>query len=846
MIVRALFLRPLVRRPWRFLVTVLGVAAGVAAVVSTMAASRAAVASFAEGVDEMAGAARLEVVRPGGLPESLLADLRPLTGDAVVVPVVEESVLLVELGDGVRLLGVDILLDMEVRPVLAERIAAPTLETLLLGFGAVLSKPLAHELGAKVGDDLTVSANGRPGTLEVAAIFDAGELSAVWERVVLVDVAAAQELLGRAGRLDRIELVPRGDADLERLRARAIELLPPDVSVAEPSERRRFAEQMLASLRFNLIALSAISVLVGGVLVATTLATSVVQRRFVVALLRSMGASRARVAAVVLAEALGIGLVGGVIGVVAGFAGARLALASVRFTVASVVRGIPASEIRFEPALAVAGVALAVATSLAASILPLAEVMATPPLQGLRAAVPRRLSRAARMRTSALLLATAVIVVILSRMPAWGDLPLAALLAALLVMGALLAGSGLLLDLLSRIGHGPVFRLPSVALRLAAAALSASRRRAAWAAGAVAVAVALAVAIATMVVSFRATVEHWTEAGMRADVWVRPLAASTGVWVGRLDPEVVVIAEELFGPETVDPFYSVTVEYEGRPVAFAGAAFDVVQHFGSVPFPGRDSAAVFAEASSRRGAVVNEPFANRFGVREGDRVRFDLPGGALEREVVGVFTDYSRSHGLVVVDRSDFLEHFPDRGPEDMALFLPPEVDPEAARRMMLEAVRGRFLVEALVNQELRSAVLRAFERTFAITTAMYLVAAVVSVVAVATVLFTLVGERRRELATVRALGGSPSQVLRMVVAEAGLLGVAAAAEGTLAGLAVGVILVKVVNLQSFGWSLQLIMPWSTLLPLTGWVVLACLLAALAPAVAASRLQPAEVLREEG
>jgi len=846
MILRALFLRPLMRRPWRFAVTVLGVAAGVAAVVSTIAASRAAIASFAEGVEEVAGAARLEVTRPGGLPEALLADLRPITDDAVVVPVVEESVLLIELGDGVRLLGVDFLLDSEVRPVLEAESAPRALDTFLLGFGGVISRALADELGVVVGDTLSVSANGRAGSIEIAGIFEGGDLAAVWERVVLVDVAAAQELLGRVGRLDRIELVPRGGDDLERLQDRVVKLLPPDVAVAEPSERRRFAEQMLASLRFNLVALSAISVLVGGVLVATTLATSVVQRRFVVSLLRSMGASRGRVASVVLAEATAIGLVGGVIGVVVGFFGARAALASVRFTVASVVRGIPASEIRFEPWLALVGVALAVGTALAASVLPLLEVVSTPPLQGLRAAVPRKLSHAARWRTVGLLFAVAVAAVLLSRMPAWGDLPAAAMLAALLVMGALLAASGLVLDLLSRVGHGPRFRMPSVAVRLAAAALSASRRRASWAAGAVAVAVALAVAIATMVTSFRTSVEHWTEAGMRADVWVRPLAASNGVWVGRLDPEVVAIAEDLFGPAAVDPFYSVNVEYEGRPVAFAGAAFDVVRHFGSVPFPGRDSAAVFAEAYERRGAVVNEPFANRFGIREGDRIRLELPGGALEREVVGVFTDYSRSHGLIVVDRTDFLEHFPDRGPEDMALFLPPDADPEAARQRMLEGVRGRFLVEALVNRELRSAVLRAFERTFAITTAMYLVAAVVSVVAVATVLFTLVGERRRELATVRALGGLRSLVLRMVVAEAGLLGLAAAVQGTVAGLVVGVILVKVVNLQSFGWSLELVLPWSTLLPLAGWVVLVCLLAGLAPAAAASRLQPAEVLREEG
>ena len=693
---------------------------------------------------------------------------------------------------------------------------------------------------------MALSANGRPASIEVAALFDAGRLSEIWERVILVDMAVAQELLGTLGSVDRIELVPRWDVDLEDLRARAAQLAPEGVTVAEPSRRRRLAEQMLASLRFNLLGLSAISVLVGGVLVATTLATSVVQRRYEISLLRSLGASRSQIASSVLTEAVGIGLIGGVVGVVLGFLGARAALASVRFTVASVVRGIPATEIQPDLWLALGGIALALATALAAAILPLVEAVAAPPLQGLRAAAPRRLATRGRLRTLALLLGMALTSAWLTSLPAWRDLPIAALLSALVVMMLLLAGSGLLLDTMARAGRVVISRVPAVAVRLASAAISAGRRRAAWAAGAVAVAVALAVAIATMVTSFRQTVEHWTDAGMRADVWVRPLSDSTGMWVGQLDPGVVGLAEELFGAEAVDPFYSVNIEYRGRPVAFGGAAFDVVQHSGSVPFPGRDSAEVFAEAYRRGAAVVNEPFATRFGVREGDTIRLDLPGGALEREVIGVFSDYSRSHGLIVVDRSDFLPHFPNRGPDDMALFLPPETDAELARKTLLEAARGRFLVEALVNRELRGAVLQAFERTFAITTAMYLVAAVVSVVAVATVLFTLVGERRRELATIRVVGGSRAQIVRMVVTEAGLLALAAAAAGAAAGLVVGVILVKVVNLQSFGWSLELVLPWSELVPLAAWVVAACLLAGLAPALAAARQHPAEVLREEG
>ncbi len=844
MILRALFLRPLRRRPLRFAVTILGVAAGVAAVISTISASRAAIASFAEGVEEVAGAARLEITRPGGLPEGLLADLKPLAGDALVVPVVEESLLLIELDDGVRLFGTDLLLDAKIRPVLSEDRRLPDLESTLLGFGVLVSRPLASQLGLGVGDELTISAEGRPRSIEIAAVFEVEGLSVIWERVLVMDVAPAQELLGRVGRLDRIELVPRPGVDLSDLEQRATALMPADVRIGEPSERRRFAEQMLASLRFNLIALSAISVLVGGVLVATTLATSVVQRRYVVSLLRSLGASRRRVAAVVLIEAAAIGVIGGALGVGTGFFGARLALDSVRFTVASVVRGIPASEIVFDPTLAFFGILIAVATALAAAVLPVLEVTATPPLQGLSATPPRRLGVRTWCYLTATLLVMAAIAAALTQAPPLWDLPVAALVAALIVMSALLVGSGALLDVLARLGRRPLSLLGAVALRLASAALSAGRRRAAWAAGSAAVAVALAVAIATMVTSFRATVEDWTEAGMRADVWVRPLAASTGVWVGRLNPEVVTIAEDLFGAEAVDPFYSVTVSYEDRPVSFAGAAFDVVQHFGSVPFPGRDSAAVFREAYRRGGAVVNEPFATRFSVAEGDTIRMDLPGGSLEREVIGVFRDYSRSHGLVVVDRVDFLRFFPDRGPEDMALFLP-GLDPSSAREQMLEAVRGRFLVEALVNRELRSAVLDAFERTFAITTAMYLVAAVVSVVAIITVLFTLVAERRRELATVRALGGSRFQLMSMVIAEAGLLGLAAAAAGSVAGLVVGVILVKVVNLQSFGWSLELVLPWASLAQMAGWVMAACLLAGLPPALAAARIQPAVVLREE-
>jgi putative ABC transport system permease protein len=842
MVLRTLFWRPLRRRPWRHLVTVCGVAAGVAAVVATVAASRAAVRAFAEGVEEVAGAVRIEITRPGGVPARLLVNLRPLASDAIVVPVVEEVALLVELGDGVRVLGTDLLVDAEVRPVLEDGNAGARVVEALTGRSVFISNALAAELDVTPGDTLTLSARARSETVTVAATLNSEGLARVWERVVVMDVALAMELFGRGDRVDRIELAPRIGVDPAALRTHAAALLPDDITVAPPSRRRETAEQMVASLRFNLVALSAISVLVGAVLVATTLATSVVQRRHTVALLRSLGASRAQVAGAVLTEAAVIGLIGGVVGVAGGLVGARAALISVRYSVTALLRSSLATGIEAEPWLIALGLAVAMVVSLAAAALPLEEAVRTPPLQGLSDTAPRRLGLRTIVIDVAVLAGMAGCAAWLVRMPAWNGLPIAAMVACLAVMAMPLVVAGPLLDGLARAGARPLGRLHGPSLRLAAAALAAGRRRAAWAAGAVSVAVALAVAIVTMVTSFRGTVERWTEEGMRADVWVRPLAMERGVPTGELDPAIVDLAVDLFGPEVVDPFYSIDISYRDHPVSFAGAAFDVVAEHGSVPFPGRESSEVFAEAYAVGGAVVNEPFARRFGVREDDTLVLDPPGGPLEVPVVGVF---SRSNGLVVVDRSLFLERFPGRGPLDMALFLPDDVDAAAARDRLLAAARGRFLIEAFSNRELKREVLAAFERTFAITTALSIVAAVVAVIAVVTVLLTLVGERRRELATVRALGASRRQIGAMVVAEAGMLGIAATAAGIIAGLIVGVILVEVVNLQSFGWSLRLELPWSEVLRLALWVAAACLVAGLAPAAAALGVEPATVLSEE-
>ena len=848
--IAALWLRPLWQRPARSLGTVAGVAVGVASVVSTALASRAAVASMTGDVEAMAGGAQLEVTRPGGLPLAELALLAPIAGDAFLAPVVEGSALLQREDGGtelVRLLGIDALtggghdrwtLDPGPRP------EAAAFADFLMGRGALLTRSAAERRGLVPGSELVLTVQSRRVTLTVAALFEPERFASTWERVVVVDVALAQELLGKRDIVDRVELEPRHELDLAALAARVEALLPEGTRVAPPSTRREEGESLTRSLSFNLTALAGVSVLVGMVLVATTLATSVVQRRPVLALLRSLGASRAQLALAVLLEAAVIGLLGGLAGVALGRWAAQLLATSVAGSVASIAEDALLGAVEMRPVWIVLGVLLGLLTALGASFLPLKEAWSTPPLQGLRgdAAWTTRSTWLARSLWLVGLVGGAWVC---TRLPPWNGRPIWALLAALFLLATVLVLARPLIAVLGRVPGrllGPALGPP---FRLAQAALLAARQRAAWAAGAVGVAVALAVSMTTLVGSFRTNLVEWTEQALRADLHLRPLTTGSGVSPGTLAPEIVDIVAARFGTEGLDPYHETTATVRGQPVALGGAAFAVVAREGGVPFlDGRGSRDAFADALARGAALVNEPFARRFGIHRGERVELTTASGVFEREVAGIYRDFSAHTGRIVVDLADYETLHPGDAPLNIALFLPDGTDVEAARAALESDLAGRFLVEVLNHRELHSEVLRQFERTFAVTIGLQAISGLVAALAVVLVLGALVRERVRELAIVRVLGGSRAQLGGLVVSQALLLGLSGGLGGLAAGLVVGWVLVAVVNVQSFGWSLRFAPPltvvWTALA-----VLPACLLAGLVPAWISWRARPQEALRTE-
>jgi putative ABC transport system permease protein len=287
----------------------------------------------------------------------------------------------------------------------------------------------------------------------------------------------------------------------------------------------------------------------------------------------------------------------------------------------------------------------------------------------------------------------------------------------------------------------------------------------------------------------------------------------------------------------VDVFRGVELRYRGERATLGAGNFEVVRRYGRLRFlsgglPGPEE------------AIVSEPFANRHGVRTGDTLRLSIGEATPAFRVAGVYYEYSSSQGFVLLDRATLLRYLPGRPPSNAAVYLAAGADAAAVQH---EAQRRLAGLNAAVapNGELRRNAIAIFDRTFAITWALEAVAIVVAMLGAANSLLALVLDRRRELGLLRYLGASAGQSRRMILTEAALLGGLATLIGLAVGLALSLLLIFVVNKQSFGWTIQFQIPVGLLGGALLLVWVATVAAAWYPARVAANLDPLEATHEE-
>jgi len=863
--------RYLARHPAQIGLAILGVALGVAVVVAVDLANASASRAFELSTEAVTGRTTHQVLGgPEGVSDDVYRRLVLEAGIERAAPVVEEYATVARPGERrgrrgrlLHLLGIDPFAERPFRPYLGRGGGAAGFDLapfLTRPRAAVLAAATARELGVAVGGTLPVRLGGAvvPLTI-VGTLSPAGETARrALADLLVVDVATAQEVTGRLGRLSRIDLIVPESPAGERLLARARAVLPPGATLATAAARARSTETMTRSFRLNLTALSLLALVCGVFLIYNTITFSVVQRRTLLGTLRALGVTRGQVFALVLAEAAAVAVLGTGAGLLAGIALGTGLVRLVTQTINDLYFVLSVRELAVPAATLWKGAAIGVGATLSAALAPAWEATATPPRavltrSSLETRLRRALPRAIGAGAALLALGGGLLVV-------RGGIVLAfAALFAVILGFALLAPPATvgLMRLLRR----PMGALFGVLGRMAAGGVVAALSRTGVAIAALVVAVSVTVGIGVMIRSFRSTVVRWLDDSLHADFYVSAPSAGGGFRGGALDPALAERAAAIPGVQRVETIRRVELPASPEPVRLV--AIDIAPSSFAAGGAGRGRersegtgrAIVLAAGDPRRAGaafaagdvIVSEAFAERRRIAPGAVLALRTARGERPFRVAGVFYDYASDQGIVMIAHRAYVALWGDPALSGFSVALRPGATAGEAdaveRELRRELAASGVSVQS--NRALKGASMAIFDRTFLITGVLRLLAGLVAGIGVLAALMALELERARELAVLRAAGLTPRQVWGLVTAQTGLMGLAAGLLSLPVGLALAAIMIFVINRRSFGWTVAMEVPPGILAEALGLALAAALLAGLYPAWKMARTSPARALREE-
>jgi len=806
------------RHPWRNAAAVVAVMLGVALAFSVHLINASALSEFSSAARSAGGQPDLELrAVQGTMDEALYARIATHQDVAVASPVLELATLAVGANGErkpLRVAGIDALLVASVAPALMPVPAAGSDRFALFAPDTVFLNPAAR---AALG-------TGAPGTirlqtgLQLRAAHVAGTVAAGGPPLAVMDIGAAQDFFGRQGQLSRIDVKLRAGVDRETF-VRSLRL-PPGVVDSEPREDVQRVDSLSRAYRVNLAVLALVALFTGSFLVYSVLSLSVARRAQQFALLGVLGLTAPQRRHLVVIESVVLGAIGSALGIALGTALAMLALRLLGGDLGGGYFSGAQPHLQWSGwAALVYGLLGAVAAGAGgwmparqAQLLPLAQT-----LKGLGTNTRTRHHRAIGLAFMAGAVALALV-------PPIHGIPLAAYVSVgMLLVGGITAlpwAVGLLYDRLAPALRGRL--LPLLAIERARRV----RESAAVAVSGVVASLSLAVALTVMVASFRDSVAHWLDIVLPADLYVRTAISGAAAETAWFSPEFVQAVTQVPGVRRVaatrtrsllldpalPPLTLLAREFDGDTSALPLVGTARPAPPGTIPI--YVSEAVVDLYHARTGSAF-APLAQAFPTNGPRPVFF----------VAGVWRDYVRQSGAILMDRRDFERLTGDARANDLQLWLAPGADPTQVQQSVRalaqrESGSSRGLDFASASQ-LRAVSLRIFDRSFAVTYWLQAVAIVIGLFGVAASFSAQVLARRKEFGLLAHLGLTRRQILAVVAGE----GVAWTAIGSIAGLglglAVAVVLVNVVNPQSFHWTMDLLLPWPRLLALCLAVVAA-------------------------
>lgn len=829
----------------RTALTALGVSLGVATVTAVTDINASILASFRHMVEAVAGASELEVTSPtGDVDEALVASVAVVPGVAAAAGIVETFLPLATAPEeSVYLLGLDFLGSPVWEPQLPRETIeiADEIEFVTHLDSVIVTRKLAERVGIGEGGELRVITPAGERRLVVRGILGDAPPARLFDGMVAVmDLPAAQLLLGRRERLDRIAVeVASGERPAE-VRERLAGALGPAVEVLASEARGQQSEELLFALRAMLFSGGALAVIVAAFIVYHSVSVSVRQRRHELALLNAVGVGQGTLMRLCLLETTALAGVGLLLGLGTGRALATLASGSVGRAASEVWLRIDASQHAHPGGAVGAGIAVGVATALVTAYLAIRLAFRTPTIEALRPAGLEAEDRRGLTASlvGALLLAGVTWPTVWAAPPGIGFTALVALIvvthAAVYFAGAFAAPAAV-----AGAGEGGERLLrssSSVPLRLAVENLRRSPRRGGAVVATVGVGLGMVVQFTGLVQSFDAAWTHWIQQHFGADLFVGSGGRVRLMAGPEMSADVAAKLADIPGVESVEPFRVVPIRLGTRSVFLEGLSLDDRLARGGLAMVEGDLPAAAGALRAGTAVLVSDNLAFRLGLHRGDALTLPTPRGPRRFEVAGTFVDYlaALDRGAVAVAYEQLRAIWDDSSANLLRLWLEPGAAVSTVRREALARLGPGFY--AITGRQFLEAIQAVLRTLFAATWALVFIAAVVGVIGVVNAQLATVLDRETEIATLRAVGVSKRDIALSVLAECGALGIL----GGLGGLAMGAMLARqmvTVDLTLVtGWRIPFTLALSPLLAGVAGCGLVSALAGWVPARAGARL----------
>lgn len=853
-------LRHYTRHPLQILLSILGVSLGVAVVVAIDLANSSADKAFTLSSEAMTGKATHQIVGGAeGLPDRLFVHHRIKAGFQQSTPVVEGYGNLLSHDKNktlktLRIVGIDVFSEKMFRDHLQKTETKLDLERFIAGGNtAILLNSTAKKYGLGMNREFDLQVLGVRHTFTIIGLIEAeNDLDSLGlESMLFMDIATAQEILGMQGQLSRIDLI-LPDHSAAQLSRQIEKRLPPN-SVIVGAQARYFAlKEMTSAFQLNLYALSLLALLVGIFLIYNTMTFSVVQRRDILGYLRTLGVTRQQIFTLIAVEAAVVGLFATSFGIGLGILLGTVLLHLVTQTINDLYFVLAINELNISTLSIVKGVLIGMLGTMLAVIKPAYDATKSTPRSAFsRSQYEGNYKRTIRW-TFFLGLPIGLVGVGLLAIPSKSlMLSFSALFIVIIAFSLLIPQLSLLLAQavapLMRRGFGELGNL-------SARGVVATFSRTGVAVTALSVAIATTIGVTVMISGFRQSVEDWLDNTLRADAFIRPAGEVGELGRGSLSPKWIERFSSLPEVDTVSVTRNVQVQ-SSKGVTRLFAYEIPEQRFDIFTLRQGNIADARAAYYHDNGVLISEAYAFRYDLKLGDNLALITERGPKQFPIAGVYVDYGNEQGVVAINRITYQHYWNDEHVNSLGIYAKEGVQRDDLMRA-LRAEVDRQLANPLNNnaeqdlllqssEAIKQASISVFNRTFAVTHVLRILAITVAFVGVLTALLAILIERSRELALLRALGLTPRQLWWVVSGETGIIGAIAGIMAVPLGLILAGILIFVINRRSFGWTMEFNVEAFVVVQAVVLGTTAAIIAGVLPAIRMSRVDPAIALREE-